>query len=74
MGDTETLWKQYRREYQRKNRQRDHADRAGKMFASQFARLHGMNPRVLRRRMRKAKYKREGNRNLLPVRDLEKFL
>ena len=71
--DTETLWKEYRRERQRKIYEHDRA-RDGRMFASEFARLHGLNPRVLRRRMRESGYKRKGNRHLIPVRDLERFL
>lgn len=75
MGNTEQLWREYRREYKRAINQRDkEIGREGLMFASDFARLHGMHPRALRKRMRKAGYKRRGNRNLIPIKDLEGFL
>ena len=73
--DSEKLWREYRREYKRASDQRDKATgRNGRMFVSEFARLKGINPYALRRRMRLAGYKRPGNRNRVPVRDLEKFL
>lgn len=71
MSDTELLWKEYQRERRRKEDDRD--CRAGRMSAAKFARVHGLNPYVLRIKMRKAKYKRKG-RNLVPIEDLEKFL
>ena len=73
--DSEKLWREYRREYKRASDQRDKATgRNGRMFASEFARLHNINPYALRRRMRLAGYKREGNCNRVPIRDLKKFL
>ncbi len=45
----------------------------GRMYASEFARLHGISAWMLRYRMRLAGYKRKG-RNLIPVKDLEKFV
>ena len=72
MTDTEQLWKEYQRERRRKEDDRD--CRAGRMSAAKFARVHGLNPYCLRIKMRKAKYKRKNNRNLIPIKDLEKFL
>jgi hypothetical protein len=75
MGDTEQLWKDYRREYKRAINQRDKANaHEGKMYVSEFARIHKITPWVLRKRMRLAGYKREGNRNLIAIKHLEKFL
>ena len=75
MGDTEQAWREYRREYKRAINQRDKANaHEGKMYVSEFARIHKITPRVLRKRMRLAGYVREGNRNLIPIKDLERFL
>ena len=75
MSDTEQLWKEYRRERRRKRDDRDLAlAHEGRMSAAEFARLHGLNQSCLRIKIRKAKYKRVGNRNLIPIADLEKFL
>lgn len=75
MGNTEELWREYRSEYKRVIDQRDKANaHEGKMYVSEFARIHKIAPWVLRRRMRLAGYVREGNRNLLKIADLEKFL
>jgi hypothetical protein len=64
--NTDEAWREYRREYKRAINQRDKAaGREGRMYASEFARLHGIDPRALRKRMRAAKYKRQGNRNLI---------
>jgi len=70
---TESEWKAYRREYMREINQRDRANEE-RMYASQFARLHKINPHVLRKKMRAAGYKREGGRHQVPVKDLERFL
>lgn len=73
--DTEKVWRQHMREYHRNLNQRDRENaNEGRMTASVFARLHNMNPKVLRHRMRKANYKRVGNRQHVPIKDLEKFL
>jgi hypothetical protein len=73
--NTEDAWREYRREYKHGIDQGDKAiGREGRMFASEFARQHGINPQALRRRMRLAGYRREGNSNLVPVKDLRKFL
>jgi hypothetical protein len=75
MGNTEELWRAYRREYKRVIDQRDKANaHEGKMYVSEFARVHRIAPWVLRRRMRLAGYVREGNRNLVPIEHLERFL
>jgi hypothetical protein len=71
---TEHLWRQHKRQVKRERDQRDHAiDRNGLMPASEFARQHGMNPYYFRRILRQSGYKRPGNRNMVPIKDLEKI-
>ena len=72
---TNELYKQHLRQRKREVDQRD-KERAhrGRMTAAEFARLNDMTPAALRQRMRRAGYKRLGNRNHIPIKDLEKFL
>jgi hypothetical protein len=71
---TEGAWREYRRESKKNIEQRDRARaNADRVTAAEFARKHSLNPRMLRRHMRAAGYDRRG-RNLIPIKDLEKFL
>jgi hypothetical protein len=64
-----------KQKWRKNRRERDGRDKQARgMTAAEFARLHGLNDQVLRRRMRAAGYVRKGGAKRVPVKDLEKFL
>ena len=64
-------WREHRRDYKRNFDQLEKGSEQ-RMSASQFARVHRLDARVLRRRLREANYDRKG-RHKVPVKDLETF-
>lgn len=71
--NTDDVYREHRLRTQRELRQRDTAPiNEGRISVADFARQHGLNAWVLRRKLRMAGYDRKG-RATVPIKDLLRF-